>query len=108
VTAMQKITKDAAERAIEKLYLGDKNRAFAGYWLSLWQGDALPRIECFDAAQLRDFAPGLMTFAVVPERHVEVQWAGSDVLLAVGKPLSGTDWIKAVPVRNQALRMRNM
>jgi PAS domain-containing protein len=105
---VQKITKDAAECAIEKLSLGDKNRAFVGYWLSLWQGDALPRLERFDIARLPAQAPGMVVFDVIPERRVLIRSAGSDICRAVGLPLDGIDWVAYAPLRNQKLRMQNL
>jgi hypothetical protein len=104
---VQNITKDAAERAIEKLSLSDKNRAFAGYWLSLWQGNELPRPERFDLARLPTLTPGVMVFDVLPDRSITVRSAGIDICRAVGQRLNGIDWITHAAVRNRGLRIRN-
>lgn len=104
---MQKTTKDAAEQAIETLSLGEKNRAFVGYWLSLWQGDALPERERFDLMQLKALAPGMMMFDVLPQNRVAVAQAGIDVCRAVGEPLDGIDWVARSVIRNRGVRMRN-
>jgi hypothetical protein len=105
---VQKITKDAAEHAVEKLCLGEKNRAFAGYWLSLWQGDALPEQARFDLGQIKALAPGAMIFEVLPARRVTVGYAGADVCRAVGEQLTGIDWVARSVVRNRGVRMRNL
>jgi hypothetical protein len=104
---VQRIAKAAAETALEKLDLSATNRAFAGYWLSLWQGDDLPRVERFDPGLLRDLVPNLIVFDAVPGKHVMVRKAGRETCAIVGEELDGIDWVMTARVRNRRLRMRN-
>ena len=104
---MQRITKAAAEIALEKLSLSATNRAFAGYWLSLWQGDELPRLERFDCDLVRELVPNLIVFDAVPGRHVIVRRAGRETCAVIGAELDGVDWVMTARVRNRKLRMRN-
>lgn len=102
------MTKAAAEDAVERLNLGAANRLLAGYWLSLWQGNALPRREQFDPSLVKPLLPNLMLFDVVPENKVTVQLAGSDVKRITGQDFNGVDWVGWVPVRYRGMRMRNL
>jgi hypothetical protein len=104
---VQRITKAAAEIALEKLDLSATNRAFAGYWLSLWQGNELPRLEAFNPDLVRELVPNLIAFDAVPGRHVMVRRAGQETCAIVGETLDGTDWVMRARVRNRKLRMRN-
>jgi hypothetical protein len=104
---VQKITKAAAETALEKLDLGATNRAFAGYWLSLWQGNELPKFESFRSEPVRELASNLIVFDTVPGNRVTVRSAGRDISTTVRAELDGVDWVMFGPVRGRRLRMRN-
>lgn len=104
---MRKITKAAAETALEKFKLGSSNRAFAGYWLSLWQGDELPRHESFDPYRIGGLSPNLIQFDVLPERGVTVRKAGRETCEILGLDVNGLDWIMYARIRNRRFRLRN-
>jgi hypothetical protein len=103
---MSKISKVAAERSLEKLKLSDTNREFAGYWLSLWQGDALPRYDAFNPHRIARLVPNLLAFEALPEKSVVVRKAGREICRVAHQELDGADWITAAPLRGRGLRMR--
>jgi hypothetical protein len=103
-----RMRKAAAEIAIERMNLGHANQILSGYWLSLWQGDSLPRREQFDPMQVKSLLANLMVFDVVPDNAVTVRSAGSDLKLITGDDLNGRDWVARAPLRLQNMRMRNL
>jgi hypothetical protein len=105
---VRKITKAAAEAALEKLKLGSSNRAFAGYWLSLWEGDELPRHERFDHYRIEGLSPNLIEFDVLPESRVMVRKAGRETCEILGEDVNGIDWVLYARIRNRRSRMRNL
>lgn len=104
---MLKITKAAAEHAIERFALGEANRLLAGHWLSLWQGDDLPRYEHFNLAKLRDLVPNILLFDVLPEKRVTVRKAGNDISRILHGDLDGRDWVESAQLRYRNIFMRN-
>jgi hypothetical protein len=102
-----KITKAAAEDAIERFSLGAANRLLAGHWLSLWQGDDLPHYEQFNLAGFGPFIPNMLLFDVLPERRVTVRKAGSDVCTVLHRNLEGVDWVTLASLRYRNMFMRN-
>jgi hypothetical protein len=102
-----KITKAAAEDAIERFSLGAENRLLAGHWLSLWQGDELPQYEQFGFAGFGAFIPNTFLFDVLPQRRVTVRKAGSDVCTILHENLEGADWVTRSPLRYRNMLVRN-
>jgi hypothetical protein len=105
---MSATAKSDAEDAIERMNLGAANRLLAGYWLSLWDGDALPRRERFDPARVSSLMSSLLLFDVVPDNEVTVRMAGSDVERLSGRDFNGCDWVAAAPTRLRGMRVRNL
>jgi hypothetical protein len=102
-----RIRKAAAEEALEKLRLSPDNRAFAGYWLSLWQGDELPFRQAFNPWHIRELVPNLIEFEAVPQTRVTIRKAGREIVQIAREELDGVDWVMGAPVRERGVRMRS-
>jgi hypothetical protein len=105
---MSVMSKSAAEDAVERLSPGEANRLLAGYWLSLWQGDELPRVEAFDMAVVKPLLPHLLMVDVVPENSASIRVAGPGIEAVTGANLNGINWIAWAPTRLRNMRMRNL
>jgi len=97
-----------AERALDELGLDKANRAVADYWLSLWQGDALPARSQFSPGRLKALLPHLLMFDVVPDESVTVRLAGTGYRQVLGEDLTGQDWIAKAPAHHRPVRLRNL
>jgi hypothetical protein len=97
--------KAQARQLISSLSLRPANAAIAELWLSLWDGDALPKKSAVTPAQLKKFLPNLLLFDVVPETSVTVRLAGTFFTRILGMELTGLDWIEAAPADYRAERL---
>jgi hypothetical protein len=80
-----------AVEGLAALALAPESRQVCGYWLSLWEGDALPLRARFEPLRVREFLPGIMVMEVKPGERVRVRLSGSAVNAAVGMDLTGQD-----------------
>lgn len=96
----------SARETIASLGLAPANRAFAEYWLSLWQDHALPRRGTINPAQLKALLPNLLILDVVPDRSVTVRLAGTTFNAVLGLELTGQDWVALAPPEYRAERLR--
>jgi hypothetical protein len=95
-----------AREIIARLKLEATNRAVADYWLSLWEGDALPPRTKFNPARIKQFLRGLVLFDVVPDEGVTIRLAGTGFAFLLGTELTGKDWIAMAPEGYRAERLR--
>jgi hypothetical protein len=94
------------EDIVARLGLEAANRAFVDYWLSLWDGDALPSRARFSPAKMKPFLPSILIFDVVPDERVTVRLAGTGYRYVLKTDPTGTDWIDAAPESHRATRLR--
>ncbi len=86
-----------AEEAMAALPLDARNRQLTDYWLSLWDGDALPARARFEPARVRDHLPGIMLMEIKPGCYVRARLAGTAVNQAFGIDLTGRDILSLSP-----------
>jgi hypothetical protein len=89
---MKGTTRERAVDAFAKLPLSVANEKLARYWLSLWEGDTLPRRADFSPGRVREHLPGLAIFEVRAGESVRCRLAGTMLHRAVGRELTGCDW----------------
>ena len=94
-----------AQEILEDLPLAPENRRLADYWLSLWQGDALPRRSQFSPSAVRDLLPGIMIHEVQPGLRVSIRLCGTAINQAFGRDLTGCDLIAISPDETRAVRL---
>lgn len=80
-----------ATEALAGLTLADSNRRMADYWLSLWDGDALPLRGRFSPAAVRDLLAGVQIFEFKPGAYMRVRLAGTAINQAFGRDITGAD-----------------
>jgi hypothetical protein len=103
---MPTFRKTVVEDIVAGLGLEAANRAFADYWLSLWEGDALPRRAAFSPARMKPFLPSILIFDVVPDEGVTVKLAGTGYRYVLQTDPTGKDWLEAAPESHRATRLR--
>lgn len=91
---------------VARLGLEASNRVLVDYWLSLWEGDALPPRAKFSPAKLKRFLPSIILFDVVPDARVTVRLVGTGYRYALGGNFTGKDWIAAAAEDHRAARLR--
>ena len=94
-----------AEEAFAVLPLVETNRQLADYWLSLWDGDALPVRKSFSPGAVRGHLPGLMIQEVKPGASLIVRLCGTAISQAFGRDLTGCDLIALSPPETRAERL---
>lgn len=100
--------KALAVEGFAALDLAEENRRILDYWLSLWEGDALPARARFEPLRVRDLLPGVMIMEVKPGERVRVRLSGSAVNAAVGMDLTGQDLLALTsPADREARLERN-
>ena len=102
---MSSFRKPVVEDIVARLDLEAPNRAFAVYWLSLWDGDALPPRARFSPAKMKPFLPNMLIFDVVPDERVTVRLAGTGYRHVLNNDPTGKDWIEAAPESHRATRL---
>ncbi|MGH6873191.1 MAG: PAS domain-containing protein [Rhizomicrobium sp.] len=88
---MPAFDKQLAIRGFGALTLAPESRRILDYWLSLWEGCALPQRARFEPVRIRDLLPGVMIMEVKPGERVMARLSGSAVNAAVGMDLTGKD-----------------
>lgn len=81
------------------------NRRLADYWLSLWDGDALPARRRFEPAPMRDLLPGIMIQQVKPDVSMHVRLSGTAINQAFGRDITGCDLLALSPPGIRAERL---
>lgn len=81
------------------------NRRLADYWLTLWEGNALPCRDQFSPAAVRDLLPGLMIQEIKPGASMTVRLSGTAINAAFGRDLTGCDLIALSPPETRAERL---
>jgi hypothetical protein len=84
--------RDVALAAFGKLALSPSNEKLARYWLSLWNGDALPRRAQLSPARMKDLLPGIGIFEVRPGESSRCRLSGTAIQHALGREIAGLDW----------------
>jgi hypothetical protein len=84
--------RDVARAAFEKLALSPSNEKLARYWLSLWDGDALPKRAQLSPARVKDLLPGIGIFEVRPGESSRCRLSGTAIQHALGREIAGLDW----------------
>ena len=102
------MNKSIAEAAIAKLGLKLANQSLANYWLSLWQGDALPARAQFRPGKLKALLPYLIMFDIVPDESATVRLAGTGFRRILGEDITGRDWLAMTTARHRPVRLRNL
>jgi hypothetical protein len=95
----------AAAAALDNLSFGPENLRLARYWLSLWNGDALPLRAAFDPKKAQAHLPGLAIFEVKPDESVRCRLFGSALVTAIGKDITGCDWLAMTKEDQRATRL---
>jgi hypothetical protein len=98
--------RETARAAFARLTLSAKNRALASYWLSLWEGDSLPRRAAFQPGRVPSLVGGICLFEVTPHEGVFCRTAGSAIRSALGFNIAGTDWLAQTDPYQRASRLR--
>jgi hypothetical protein len=105
---MPKYSYARAVSALEATPLGRLNRAFANYWLSLWDGDDLPLRAAFNPTRVRDLLPGIVILAVRPGESVHCRLAGSAIQMGLGIDITGKDWLAMTPDDQKSTRLARL
>lgn len=102
---IHRFDRQIAETALGMLPLAETNRRLAVYWLSLWEGDALPPRSRFAPAAVPDLLPGIMIQEVKPGLSMTVRLCGTAINQAFGRDLTGCDLIALSPPEARAERL---
>ena len=97
---------DAASQALGAAGFNDANYRLAQYWLSLWQGNSLPKRAHFDPRRVPDLLSTICIFDVIPERQVTCRLAGSAIRRALGIELTNRDWLAPLDESQRAIRLQ--
>jgi hypothetical protein len=84
--------RDVALAAFENLALSPLNEKLARYWLSLWNGDALPRRAQLSPSRVKNLLPGIGIFEVRPGESSRCRLSGTAIQHALGREIAGLDW----------------
>jgi len=95
---------EIAKRVIAEHLDGD-HRRLAEYWLTLWDGDQLPRRVSFRPERVRDLLPGIAVFEVKPNVSVHCRIAGTAFLYRFGLDIAQKDWIELTAPSKRTLRL---
>ena len=102
---IRRFDRQIAETALAGWSLAAANRRLAEYWLSLWEGDALPPRSRFAPAAVRDLLPGIMIQEVKPGVRMTVRLCGTAITQAFGRDLTGCDLVALSPPDVRAERL---
>ena len=78
----------------------------AQYWLSLWQGDELPRRADFRPREVVDLLPNISILDVVPDKSVYCRLMGSFIVEGAGRDFTGCDWIAVTKPEERPERLK--
>jgi PAS domain len=81
------------------------NRKLAEYWLTLWDGDALPARTRFSPGAVRELLPGIMIMEIAPNRRIAVRLAGTAINAAFGVDITGKDLLALSPSESRDGRL---
>ena len=95
----------AIEATIAAAGLSPNCRAVADYWLSLWDGDALPARENFRPTKLGHLLRNVVLLDVVPDTSARVRLAGTGITKVLGMELTGADWLATVTGERRRQRL---
>lgn len=97
--------KQIAVRCFEENPPSDLGRLVAGYWLSLWKGDALPMRADFKPKNIVKELPAVALFDVLPDESVRCRLLGSNLVQGLGKDITGQDWLALTKPEDRPLRL---
>ena len=97
--------RNAARSALGAVSFVPDNRRLADYWLSLWDGDALPLRRHFEPRRVPNLLSGICIFDVVPNKQVTCRLAGSAIRQALGYELKNTDWLAHLAPGDRPVRL---
>lgn len=106
LAASRSFDRDAASQALGAAGFNDANYRLAHYWLSLWQGNALPKRAQFNPRRVPDLLSTICIFDVIPDEKVTCRLAGSGVRMALGVELTNRDWLAMVNESQRAIRLQ--
>ena len=98
--------RDATKAVVEQAGLAPRSQEMFVLWLSLWEGNELPKFGNFRQEDVRQLAPNILVFSVVPEKSVSIQFAGSNFAKADDGWRLGTDWLTTAPPKAREARLR--
>jgi hypothetical protein len=98
--------KDAATRCFDENRLSKDGNDVARYWLSLWRGDQLPRRADFEPKKIAPHLRALAIFDVVPDKSVFCRLQGSGLAEALGRDITGQDWLALTKPEDRAVRLQ--
>jgi len=76
------------------------------YWLSLWQGDALPARTDFKPKAVVKALPAIALFDVVPDNSVHCRLMGSSLTQGLGQDPKGKDWMELTRPEDRPERLQ--
>lgn len=76
------------------------------HWLSLWEGNELPKVERFRPDDVPQLAPNTLIFNVIPEKSVTIRSAGANFAKSGSGWKLGTDWLTTAPPKVRESRLR--
>src|SRR5579864_936792 len=95
-----------ARQVLSQIDFSPRCRQIADYWLSIWDGDLLPRRGCINPASIKSLLPGVIIFEVVPGASVTVGLSGTDFQSALKCELTAADWLNRTPLKDRTQRLR--
>ncbi len=102
---MSAFDKDAAARCFDENRLSKDGNDVARYWLSLWRGDQLPSRADFEPKKIASQLRALAIFDVVPDKSVHCRLQGSGLAEALGRDITGQDWLALTKPEDRPLRL---
>jgi len=91
---------------IEQAGLAPRTQKIFEYWLSLWEGDELPKLSRFRPEDVPQLAANILIFNVVPDKSVTIRSAGDSFTRSSSGWRLGTDWLTTAPPRARDSRLR--
>ena len=103
---MTGFSKDIAIRCFQDNPPSVDGKPLVDYWLSLWQGDALPPRSAFSPKAVTKTLPAIALFDVVPDASVRPRLFGSGLVQGLGRDPKGEDWIALTKPEDRAVRLQ--
>jgi two-component system response regulator FixJ len=98
----------ATKAALESFDLSPTNRQVAMQWLSLWTNGEPPRCADFNPEPIKETAPGIAIFDVVPRERVVCRFAGSAYKFLLGCEIAGKDWLASMAPERRADHLKRV